>query len=283
MFRLIFVFFIFGTSLGSLSQVDSLKIIKNKKSQWYLAWGYTRAAYSRSTIHFKDESHNYHSYTGKTADYDFTIYNVHASDKPDFNKLGDVINITIPQYVFRIGYAFNDKWGIELNYDHTKYVVNDWQKVRIKGQIDDHLIDGDTILNTDRFLHFEHTDGANFWMINAVRKVQFYNPNRNFCLSWVIKPGAGIVVPRTDVTIFGERLNNDWHPSGWIVGVESGLRMEFFRNGFLEFVAKGSYADYMHCLVLGKGNGEANHQFCTAQLTLTFGVHFGAATRRIKS
>lgn len=260
-----------GISFASLSQTDTLK---KKNSHWYVTWGYTRAAYSKSTIHFKDESGHYHPYTGKTANYDFTIYNVTAHDKSDFDKLGDVINITIPQFVFRIGYSINSKWGIELNYDHTKYVVDDWQNARIKGQIDGKHIDGDTILNPNRFLHFEHTDGANFWMINAVRRWQMYKPSRNFVLSWVLKPGGGVVIPRTDVTIFGERLNNNWHLAGWIVGVETGIRMEFLRNGFFEFVTKGSYADYMHCLVLGKGNGEANHHIFTGQLTATLGLKF---------
>lgn len=256
----------------SFSQTDSLK---KKHKQWYVTWGYTRAAYSKSTIHFKDLSNNYHDYTQQNNYYDFTLYNVKAADQADFDKLGDVINITIPQYVFRIGYSCNDKWGIELNYDHTKYVVNDWQNARIKGQINGRSIDGDTILNPDRFLHFEHTDGANFWMINAVRKFQLYKPSKNFILSWVLKPGAGVVIPRTDVTLFGERLNNRWHLAGWIVGVESGMRMEFYKHGFFEFVAKGSYADYVQVLVLGKGNGKANHHFFTGQLTATLGLKFG--------
>lgn len=257
----------------AFSQTDTLP--GKKKSHWYFSWGYTRAAYSKSTIHFKDVSGNYHDYTGKTANYDFTIYNVTAHDKPDFDKLPDVINITIPQYVGRLGYTFNDKWGIELNYDHTKYVVTDWQNARIKGQIDGQQIDGDTILNPDRFLHFEHTDGANFWMINAVRRWQLYTPSEKFKVAWVLKPGAGVVIPRTDVTIFGERLNNNWHLAGWIVGVESGLRVEFLRRGLFEFVAKGSYADYRQVLVLGKGNGSASHHFFTGQLTATLGFMFG--------
>lgn len=261
-------------SVGLFSQTDSLKIVKNKRSQWYFTWGYTRASYSKSTIHFKDKSGKLHEKTGKTANYDFTVYNVTASDKPDFDKLGDVINFTIPQYVFRIGYSFNDKWGIEMNYDHTKYVVDDWQNAKIKGEIDGNQVDGDTILNPDRFLHFEHTDGANFWMLNAVRRFILVKPSEKFILSAVVKPGAGIVFPRTDVTLFGERLNNNWHVAGWIVGVESGLRLEFFKNGIFEFVAKGSYADYARCLVLGKGNGVASHKFFTGQLTATIGLKF---------
>ena len=111
-------------------------------------------------------------------------------------------------------------------------------------------------------------------MVNAVRKFKLYNPTKNFNASWVLKPGAGVVFPRTDVTIFGERLNNNWKVAGWIVGVETGLRLEFLNNGIFEFVSKGSYADYVNVLVLGKGNGKANHHFWAGQLTATLGLRF---------
>ena len=270
---LFFTLTLLGTFFSSFSQSDSLK---KKKTQWYFTWGYTRATYSKSSIHFKNSSGDPYVTSGPIKNYDFTLYDVTANDKPDFDKLKDVINITIPQYVFRIGYSFNDKWGIELNYDHTKYVVNDWQKAHVKGQVNGYQIDGDSILNPYKFVHFEHTDGANFWMINAVRRWAFYAPSKNFKLSYVLKPGAGIVFPRTDVTLFGEHLNNDWHVAGWIVGVENGLRMEFFRNGFFEFVGKGSFADYRKSLVLGKGNGTASHKIFTGQLSATLGLRFGS-------
>ncbi|MBI2722869.1 MAG: hypothetical protein HYX39_11905 [Bacteroidetes bacterium] len=261
-----------GHAMCFAQRPDSLK---KKKHRMYFSWGYTRAAYSKSTIRFKDLSGNYHEATGLSNYYDFTIYDAKAKDRPDFDKLGDVINITIPQFVFRIGYALNNKWDIELNYDHTKYVVTDYQKVKIKGQINGKTIDGDTILNPQTFLHLEHTDGANFWMINAVRKCVIYNPSKNFKLSYVLKPGAGVVIPRTDVTLFGERLNNNWHIAGWIAGVENGLRLEFYKHGFFEFTGKGTYANYMQVLVLGKDNGKASHSFFTGQLTATLGLKFG--------
>lgn len=254
-----------------IAQNDSLK---KKYKKLYFSWGYTRAAYSKSTIHFKDLSNSYHEITGSNNYYDFTVHNVKAKDRPDFDQLYDIINITIPQFVFRVGCELNNKWGFEINYDHTKYVVTDWQKVKISGQINGQSVSGDTTLNPKTFLHFEHTDGANFWMVNAVRKVKIYE-RRNLLLSYVVKPGAGVVVPRTDVTLFGERLNNKWHLAGWIVGIESGLRAEFFKHGFFELVGKGSFANYAQSLVLGKGNGTAKHHFFAGQLTATIGLCLG--------
>lgn len=271
----IFSFF----SLFSFSQTETtIKPVSNRliKGNIYLMFGYTRCAYSKSDIHFVDRSNTYYPETGKYHDYDFTIYDAKANDRPDFDKIKDVINITIPQFVFRVGYYFNNKkdFGIELNYDHAKYVVNNYQTVRVKGTFNGTYVDKDTIMDPKNFLHFEHTDGANFWMINFLKRWKLYEPSKNFNVGFVVKPGIGIVYPRTDVTMMGTRLNNKWHIAGWIVGLESGFRVEFLKNGVFELMGKGSYADYTNVLVLGKGNGKANHHFFTGQLTMTIGATF---------
>lgn len=274
-----FTAFIFAF-IASFSQAESVGTgtlsTKKKKGSIYLMFGYTRCAYSKSTIHFVDHSNKYYPETGRYHDYDFTIYDATAHDRPDFDKIPDVINITIPQFVLRGGYYFNNKkdFGIEINYDHAKYVVDNYQKVRVKGNFNGDYVDKDTILDPDNFLHFEHTDGANFWMINFLKRWKVYEPSRNFNVGLVAKPGAGIVYPRTDVTMLGTRLNNNWHIAGWIVGVEAGLRVEFLKHGVFEFMGKGSFANYTKVLVLGKGNGRANHHFFTGQLTMTLGAMF---------
>lgn len=247
-----------------------------KKGSFYLMWGYTRAWYSKSDLHFKNTSNKYYEETGRYHNYDFTVYDAKATDRPDFDAIKDVVNITIPQFVVHAGYYFNNKQdiGIEINYDHAKYVVTNYQKVRVKGTFNGNYVDKDTILDPDNFLHFEHTDGANFWMINFLKRWKLYEPSKKFNVGFVVKPGAGLVYPRTDVTMFGTRLNNDWHIAGWIAGLESGLRIEFLKNGVFEFVGKGAYADYRKSLVLGKGNGTAKHHFFAGQLTMTLGASF---------
>lgn len=240
----------------------------------YFGWGYTRAWYSKSTIHFVNNSTAGSNMNGTVKSYDFTIHDASAHDLADFDKLKDVINITIPQFVGRLGYSFNKKWAFEINYDHAKYVVDDYQKVRVTGRFDENWVDKDTILDPYHFLHFEHTDGANFWMFNPIRKWDIFNFKNKLSLTWMAKPGAGFVMPRTDVTLFGQRLNNNWKVAGWIVGFETGARLRFFDRAYLEFVGKTVYANYVNCFVLGRGNGKANHQFKAAQLTFTFGYEF---------
>ena len=271
---------IFSLSFASFSQTDttsqSVSKKKKKKGSIYLMWGYTRCAYSKSDIHFVDRSNTFYPATGQYHDYDFTIYDAQAKDRPDFDAIKDVVNITIPQFVVHAGYYFNNKKdiGFEISYDHSKYVVTDYQKVRIKGTFNGTYVDKDTILNPNNLLHFEHTDGANFWMGNFLKRWKLYEPSKNLNIGVVVKPGAGIVYPRTDVTMLGTRLNNKWHIAGWIVGLESGIRVEFLKHGVFEFMGKASYADYRQVLVLGKGNGKANHHFFTGQLTMTLGGYF---------
>lgn len=276
--HLLVLFFTLLT-LSIFSQKDTTKTNIKKKHYVYYTWGYTRAWYSTSTIHFVDLSNKYHPVTGNNNYYDFTITKVNATDRSDFNKIRDIINITIPQFVSRLGFHINDKWDFEINYDHAKYVVDDGQRTHIKGQIFGQAVDKDTTL-TPALLHFEHTDGANFWMFNAVRKFDLIKRGDLFRATWVVKPGAGFVFPRTDVTMFGERLNNNWHISGWIVGIESGIRLQFITHGFFEFVGKAVYADYTKCLLLGRGNGSANHHFFATQLTGTIGYKFTSKTKQ---
>jgi hypothetical protein len=253
---------------------------KKKKGSFYFTWGYTRCAYSKSTIHFSDHSGKYRNNNrpNMPTDYDFTIYNAKATDRPDFDKIPDVINISVPQFIVHAGYYFNNKQdiGIEINYDHAKYVVNDYQRVHVKGEFNGNYVDKDTVLDPKNFLHFEHTDGANFIIVNFLKRWKLYNPNKLFNIGWVAKAGGGVVYPRTDVTLFGERLNNEWHIAGWIVGTETGLRTEFLNYGVFELTAKGTFADYMKCLVLGVGNnGKANHHFWCGQISATLGFKIG--------
>jgi hypothetical protein len=278
---LIYLFFFSCTVLTAQEAINTSTIPVKKKGTFYFSWGYTRAWFSKSTIHFVDRSNNYHDATGRINNYDFTIYDAKAHDRSDFNKIGDVVNLTVPQFAYRVGYYFNNKAdiGIEGNFDHTKYIVTDYQRVHIKGQFNGEYVDKDTILDPSNFLHFEHSDGANFLCFNFVKRWKFYSPNKYFNIGWVVKPGMGMVIPRTDVTLFGERLNNDFHIAGYICALESGFRAEFLKRGFFEFVAKGSYANYMQVLVLGKGNGRANHYFFTGQLTAQLGLQIGGGPK----
>jgi len=218
----------------------------------YIQWGYNREWYTKSDIHFSNG-----------LAYDFTLKGAKAEDKPDFDAIINApLDISIPQYNYRIGFYLNEQHthAIELNFDHTKYVVTDYQRYHITGRISDHYMDKDTTFDPS-FLHFEHTDGANFLHLNYVGKQQLITIGRKHreLLSVVYKLGAGIVIPRTDVTYMGKRLNNKFHVAGYVASTEVGMRFYPLKHLFLESTVKGGYANYINSLA--SEGGRASHKF----------------------
>lgn len=255
---------------GSFAQQKQAR--KKLFSGMYLQWGYNAETYTKSTIHFKMSNGN-----------NFTLHNVVAHDKGDYDaiykKPGDV---SIPQYNYRIGFYLNKKHtkALELNFDHAKYVVTDGQKARVTGTIDGIAVNGDSILNPDSFLHFEHTDGANWLHFNYVQQHTFlYTASGSRpLLTSVWKLGAGINIPRTDFTWRGDKYNNDFHIAGYNISAEAGARLYMARKFFLELTGKTGYVKYINALVCTnaqKGN-RATHSFgfLEAIATLGYDINF---------
>jgi hypothetical protein len=271
--RYLFITLCFFGALPLFSQKDSAKT----KKSFYLSWGYNREAYTTSTLHFR------HTGTGENeqGSYDFVVKDVKAHDRPDFDQLYDIVNITIPQFNARVGFWLNNKndEGFELSYDHAKYVVTNYQTARFVGTINGVYVDKDSILDPNYF-HFEHTDGANFLMINYMKRNRIYNSRSgNFKFGYVFKPGGGVVIPRTDVTLFGKHLNNKFKVAGISAAIETALRMELYKHFIVELSGKAGYANYLNSLCLGKGLGRVNHQFGFVEGILCVGYQFYASKR----
>ena len=141
------------------------EIVPKKRGQFYFTWGYNRDWYSSSTIHF------YNTNPDPAKSYDFTLYDAKAHDKPDMENYWKPDRLTIPQYDMTIGYQFNNKndLGVEVSWNHLKYVVTDWQVVHIKGQIHGNPIDKVAPLNPDT-VHLQHTNGNNYLLFNITKK-----------------------------------------------------------------------------------------------------------------
>lgn len=238
---------------------------KTGKGTFYISWGYNLSWYSKSDIHFENSG---------TDNYDFTLYDLSAKDRrSDYNNFLKQ-DLTIPQYAYRLGYYFNDKrnFGVEINFDHTKYVMDNNQVAHLKGTIRGQSFDLDTLVG-EEFLKFEHSDGANFMMLNFLKRKYVYNSlNKKHWLSATFKGGAGIVIPKTKVRLFGEELDNEFHIGGYVAGLEIGLRYDLFKYFFVEPSVKGVFANYTDVLVIG--TGKAHHHFWAFETIGTFGFQF---------
>ena len=233
----------------------------------YIQWGYNAETYSRSNIHFKMSNGD-----------NFTLHRARAHDRIDLDAVfKETLQISIPQYNYRIGFYLNKNHSrsLELNFDHAKYIVADDQKVHVTGTINGQHVDGDSILIPQKFLHFEHTDGANWLHVNYVWLYTAFNNAHKTrpILKYLWKAGAGINIPRTDFIWKGERLNNDFHIAGYNISTEGGLRFYPTHRFFLELAGKTGFVNYLDALAntpTAKGN-RAHHSFTYLEGIFTFG------------
>jgi hypothetical protein len=240
--------------------------VKQKKvhGTFYMTWGYHRDNYSNSTIHFKD----------KSEDYDFKIYHAKSCDRLDIHdNFIDGEPITVPQYVLYGGYFFGNKgdWGIEVGWDHLKYIVNDNQVLHLKGNIHGQYYDLDTLISPS-FLHYEHTNGNNYLMASLLKRYKIYrSPKANHKLSAIVKLGGGALVPKTYSNMFGKVNDGPFRPSGIVVGTSLAARYDIFKYFFIENSVKGCFADYTGAKLYGEGR--ATHHFFSLQYIFSFGFN----------
>ena len=233
---------------------------------FYVTWGYHRNNYSNSDTHFKDNSNP------PAGNYDFTVYDMVANDQPDFEDLFDR-PISVPQYVFNIGYFFNNKrdLGIELSWDHLKYVMDRNQFAHVKGTLDGKYVDEVMKLSPD-WIRFEHTNGNNYLMLNGVKRFKLFDKERKYHkISLITKAGAGLLIPKSDTYILGQRQDGPFRISGFVIGASAGLRYDFFKYFFFDFAAKGCFVNYTDIKLYG--NGVATQTFWSSQLIWSAGLN----------
>ena len=239
-------------SFGAFAQKHS-SLLKGM----YLQWGYNTEWYTKSNIHIRRPDGT-----------NFTLHHVKANDRPDMDAiLTEPGDISIPQYNYRIGFYLNKSHtkALEINFDHAKYIVTNGQTVHVTGTIGGKPADGDSIMDPDKFMHFEHTDGANWLHINYVRQrvLLMTKNNKHPLISFVWKLGAGINIPRTDFTWKGDRQNNDFHVAGYNLGAEAGARIYPLKKFFFEFTGKTGFVQYINALCNSQANKgtRARHSF----------------------
>ena len=255
------------------------KYTAHNKGKMFIFWGGNRESFSKSDIHFKGP------------DYDFTLYNVQATDKPKGWNI-DYINparMTIPQTNLRIGYFINDHYNISIGVDHMKYVMIQNQTVDIAGVVGasypDHagvyLPSGNhTIDMTDgTFLKFEHTDGLNyinteFSRVDDISKIFKIRNTDKFQLNITEGIGTGIVYPKTNATLLGKERHDDFNVSGFGVSAKVGLNLTFFKYFFIEAEMKGGYINMNDIRTTKDAADSASQHFLFLQRIIAFGGIF---------
>ncbi len=249
--------------LGSFSFAVSAQKKTRLLSGMYLQWGYNTERYTKSNIHFNSVVNG--------VPHDFTIYKAKAHNRSDIGAIVKTpIQVSIPQYNYRIGFYLNKKHtkAIEINFDHTKYIVYDNQLLRAKGNIGSNYFDKDTAFTSNE-MHFEHTNGANFYHINYVRQYELRRNAKRPVFTALWKAGAGVLIPKTDITLSNHRVDNRFHVAGYCIGAEAGARWYVSRKLFFEGTAKTGFANYINAL--GAGEGKVNHSFGYFELVGTVG------------
>ncbi len=221
----------------------------------YFALGTHRIFFTPGDIHFR---------SNKNPSFDFTLKKARGQDE------GGLKFNTAPQFSYYAGVYFTRKgFGLEYHYDHIKYFLKPNQVLRLQGTIGGQQYDKDTLVTND-FVRLEHSDGGNYAMINIVKwkRLAADRKERHY-LDLVMKAGLGIVNPKTNSTIMGNHYDEKYHFSGYVVGIESGLRYNFWRRFFVNGSFKLAYANYNDFLIYG---GQGKQQWLSAQVNFFVGT-----------
>ena len=271
-FSILFLSFLTSFSQETIAITD--KFTAHNKGKMFIYWGGNRDSFTKSDIHF----------TGK--DYDFTLYDVTAHDKPK-GWHTDYINparMTIPQTNFRLGYYINDHYSVSIGLDHMKYVMFQNRAVNFSGYYPnagsyDESLPNNQVFLTEKFLTYEHTDGLNFVnteiaRVDDISKV-FNLPNTDkFQINLTEAVGGGFLYPKTNAKLLGKDRHDDYHVSGYGISAKAGLNFTFYKYFFIETELKAGYINMPDIRTTADTADKASQHFIFLQRIIAFGGIF---------
>ncbi len=232
----------------------------HNKYDLFFSWGYNRAAYTKSDFHISG------------AGYDLTFKDVRAEDYVTTFSMENYfkpVNLTIPQYVGRLGMYLNERLSISIGVDHMKYYMLLNQNLKIEGEVSSTASASHAGLYQNefydvpvRFLYFHHSDGLNY----ASAELEYNYPvwiSDNKKYSWEVagNVGLGLFVPKTYVMILNEDVDNKFHLAGFGGSIKAGTRFNFFKHFYLEASSKNGIAILPNILVNNEKTATANQRF----------------------
>ena len=272
-FKIFLIFFVGSFVFGQNSNDENTEIGSKKpfgkKGTMFVFWGWNRAAFSKSDIHFKGNG------------YDFVLHNVVAHDRPS-DLSWDYINpkeVSIPQFNFRYGYFIKDNLAIVVAQDHMKYVMDQNQAVDITGNISDPVYanmvqNGKINLADEKFLTFEHTDGLNY--VNAgVEKYKNLYAKEKVEILWAYGGGLGVMFPKSNVKLFGNERSDRFHVAGFGADVRTNINFIFWKRLMARVEAKFGYINMPDVkTTLNNKPDKASHDFVFGQINFGVGYVF---------
>lgn len=232
----------------------------HNKNDLFFYWGYNRAAYTKSDFHISGEG------------YDLTFKDVRAKDKPtpfSFEDYAKFSNISKPQYNYRLGWYFKEKWSVSIGMDHLKYYMRENQYLQIEGSVSESAsekyageYDNTTHLVPWRFVWFHHSDGLNYTSIELEYNFKVYqSKDKKIAIEALANAGGGLVVPKTFVMVLNEGVDNKFHIAGGGPSVKLGARFSFFKYFYLEAAGKTGYVWMPKILVNNEKTAQAKQHF----------------------
>ncbi|MBS1681767.1 MAG: hypothetical protein JST48_08660 [Bacteroidetes bacterium] len=218
--------------------------------------------------------HVYRNDPDPSKSYDFTLYHAKADDKPDMWRWWQPDRLTIPQYDMNFGYFFNDKndWGIEVGWNHLKYVVTDWQNIYISGQIYGTAINRTYPLDPDT-LHLQHTNGNNYLLFSLVKRQKLME-GKKINVSAIAKAGVGPMITYTIDTILGDKDWGYFHYHGMVYAASIGVRATFYKHFYLQTDIQTAFANYTNTRLGHDHIGRSTQHFYSYQWTYEIGYAF---------
>jgi hypothetical protein len=251
----------------------------SRKGEYYFFWGYNRSSYANSDITFKGKG------------YDFTLHDVVANDLPiafSTEEYLDITRLSIPQYNFRYGYFLNNHLSISIGSDHMKYIMVNEQNASITGHISDKISDPNIDIKAinpnyvgdfnhqpfkigKEFLTFEHSDGFNYLHIDLDYYDRLWKAKNNIQgVDWLVGLGAGTLIPRSDVKLFGVGQNNHFNFAGYGLSAKTGLRFDLSRRFFFQTDFMAGFVRLNNVHTTGRNDQDY------AQQSIWFGQFYGA-------
>ncbi len=249
-----------------------------RKGNVFGGWGWNRAAYTRSDIHFTGEG------------YDFTLFDVQAKDRQtefEAKIYFGLKTLTIPQTNMKLGYFIHDRIAITLGVDHMKYVMVQNQHVAFEGNISDatymNMVNDNSVKLAPEFLTFEHTDGLNY----LLTEIEFYQGifTGNFLeVNAYGGAGVGAVMPKSNVKLMGYPRNDEFHFAGFGTNLKCGAEILFGHHFFVRGEAKCGYINMPDIVTRAESiSDRASQQFGFAALDFMLGFNITSRKSRIQN